>query len=73
MKFFKFYSKVLLPLRVVGWGLRVGIADRVNLWWKSWRLGLEWDLGVNLKVRSGVNLGTGWGLIGRLSVEGWEG
>ena len=42
-------------LRVVGWGLRVGFADRVKLWWKSW-LGLEWDLGVNLKVRLGVNL-----------------
>ena len=44
-------------LRVTGWGLRVGVADRVKLWWKSWRLGLEWDLGVNLKIRLGVHLG----------------
>ena len=26
---------------VVKWGLRVGGADRVKLWWKSWRFGLE--------------------------------
>ena len=26
---------------LVKWGLRVGGADRVKLWWKSWRFGLE--------------------------------